>query len=135
MHIMRIHILVFRSRPTLMLRRENDNVFTSLATFTKLCRGESPFSSNCIQPDFDHTTKKISTTKSTTKSATSTTSTTTTTTTTYTTTTTTTSTSTPTTTTVPGPYNTWYYKDITDFQHGPFSSSLMLQWDNAGYFR
>ena len=34
-----------------------------------------------------------------------------------------------------GPYDLWYYRDYTEHEHGPFSSALMEQLDNAGYFR
>ena len=32
-------------------------------------------------------------------------------------------------------YEEWYYKDYANIVHGPFRSEVMLQWDNAGYFR
>ena len=33
------------------------------------------------------------------------------------------------------PYDLWYYKDDSEYVQGPFSSSTMLEWQKAGYFR
>jgi len=33
------------------------------------------------------------------------------------------------------PYDLWYYRDDGDNLQGPFSSSTMLEWQKAGYFR
>ena len=34
-----------------------------------------------------------------------------------------------------GPGNTWYYQDDLGKIQGPFSSKVMLVWENQGYFR
>ena len=37
--------------------------------------------------------------------------------------------------TTQSPFDLWYYKDDSDFIQGPFSSSTMMEWHKAGYFR
>ena len=33
------------------------------------------------------------------------------------------------------PYDLWYYQDDSDYVQGPFTSTTMLEWQKAGYFR
>ena len=33
------------------------------------------------------------------------------------------------------PYDLWYYRDDSDYVQGPYTSSTMLEWQKAGYFR
>ena len=33
------------------------------------------------------------------------------------------------------PYDLWYYQDDSNYIQGPFTSSNMLEWQKAGYFR
>ena len=97
------------NRSSLLLRRELDQEYQTLAEYRKTAGGRSPF----------RTFSTTSTTSSpTTPSTTST--------------TTTIATRSE---SVGGPYGEWYYKDLTDEVQGPFDSDLMLQWDNSGYFR
>ena len=116
-----------------MLRREDDDIFTSLEKFRNLYRDlgyNSPFSAphaSIPEPILEETSAAATTSTTTRTTTTTKTSTTTT--------ITTSTTTTVATTTAPGPYDLWYYKDFTEFIHGPFSSETMRQWDNAGYFR